>query len=63
MLAYSPVSMVIMHVWSIGLRVHSGEFAGKNKVRPHFLLPGFFCSVEILGLGLGSYLVASACCP
>ena len=24
----SPVSMVIMHVWFIGIRVHSGEIAG-----------------------------------
>ena len=46
--------MVMMHLWSIGLRVHSAEFAGKNKVRPLFLLPGFFfCFVEILGFGLG----------
>ena len=29
----------------IGLRRHSGEFAGKNKVRPLFLLLGFFLSV------------------
>ena len=28
--------MVIMHVWFIGLRRHSGEIAGKNKVRPLF---------------------------
>ena len=30
--------MVIMHVWFIGLRGHFGEFAGKNMVRPLFLL-------------------------
>ena len=40
--------MVIMHVWFIGLRGHSGEIAGKNNVRPLFLLCGFFCLVEIL---------------
>ena len=40
--------MVIMHVWFIGLKGHSGEIAGKNNVRPLFLLIGFFCLVEIL---------------
>ena len=35
--------MVIMHVWFIGIRVHLGELAGKNKIRPLFLLFGFFC--------------------
>ena len=39
--------MVIMHVWFIGIREHSGEIAGINNVRPLFLL-GFFCLVEIL---------------
>ena len=48
-----PVSMVIMHVWFIGLKGHSGEIAGKNNVRPLFLLYGLFCLVEILGKGLG----------
>ena len=32
--------MVIMHVWFIGLMVHSGEIAGLKNVRPLFLL---FC--------------------
>ena len=45
--------MVMMHVWFIGLCEHSGEFAGRNNVRPLFLLPGFFSLVEILGLGFG----------
>ena len=40
--------MVIMHVWFIGIREHSGEIAGLNNVRPLFLLIAFFCSVEIL---------------
>ena len=43
-----PVSMVIMHVWFIGIREHSGEIAGINNVRPLFLLFRFFCFVEIL---------------
>ena len=30
--------MVIMHVWFIGLKGHSGEIAGINNVRPLFLL-------------------------
>ena len=30
------------------LKVHSGEIAGINNVRPLFLLIGFFCLVEIL---------------
>ena len=30
--------MVIMHVWFFGLRGHFGEIAGKNMVRPLFLL-------------------------
>ena len=33
--------MVIMHVWFIGLKGHSGEIAGINNVRPLFLLSGF----------------------
>ena len=37
-----------MHVWFIGLRGHSGEIAGKQNMRPLFLLIGFFCLVEIL---------------
>ena len=41
--------MVMMHVWFIGLKGHFGEVAGKNNVRPLFLLFGFFCLVEILG--------------
>ena len=40
--------MVITHVWFIGIRGHLGEFAGKQNVRPLFLLFGFFCLVEIL---------------
>ena len=44
----SPVSMVILHVWFIGIRGHLGEIAGKNKIRPLFLLFWFFCLVEIL---------------
>ena len=45
--------MVIMHVWFIGLRGHHGEIAGKNKIRPLFLLLEFFCLVAILGKGSG----------
>ena len=33
--------MVIMHVWFVGIKVHSGETAGKKNVRPLFLLKGF----------------------
>ena len=40
--------MVIMHVWFIGKRGTLGEIAGKHKIRPLFLLFGFFCLVEIL---------------
>ena len=40
--------MVIMHIWYIGLREHSGENAGKIYVRPLFLVFGFFCVVETL---------------
>ena len=40
--------MVMMHVWLIGIRGHLGEIAGKNKIRPLFLLLWFFCLVEIL---------------
>ena len=50
----SPVSVVIRHVWFIGLKGHFGEIAGKSMVRPLFLLPRFFCLVEILGTVLGS---------
>ena len=45
--------MVIMPVWLAGLRRHFGEIAGKNNVRPLFLLYGFFCLVGILGKGFG----------
>ena len=45
--------MVIMHVWFIGPMEHFGEIAGKNNVRPLFLLFGFFCLVGILGVGFG----------
>ena len=45
--------MVIMHVWCIGMKGHFGEIAGRSMVRPLFLLPGFFCLVEILGYGFG----------
>ena len=48
-----PVSMVMMHVWFVGLRGHFGEIAGKNKVRLLFLLTGFFSLVGILGYGFG----------
>ena len=44
----SPVFVVIMHVRFTGLKGHHGEIAGKNMVRPLFLLIGFFCLVEIL---------------
>ena len=30
--------MVIMHVWFFGIKGHSGEIAGKNNIRPLFLL-------------------------
>ena len=46
--------MVMMHVWFIGLREHSGEIAGKSMVRPLFLLYLFFYFVGILGTFLGS---------
>ena len=45
--------MVVMHVWFIGLKEHSGEIAGINNVRPLFLLFEFFCLVEIIGKGFG----------
>ena len=45
--------MVVMHVWFIGLKGHFGEIAGKNKVRPLFLLFSFFRLVRILGKGFG----------
>ena len=48
-----PVSMVIMHVWFIGIKGHFGGLAGKSMVRPLFILFGFFCLVGILGLGFG----------
>ena len=48
-----PSLFVFMHVWFLGLRGHSGEIAGKNNVRPLFLLYGFFCLVGILGNGSG----------
>ena len=47
--------LVIMHVWFIGIRGHLGEIAGKNKIRPLFLLIGFFCLVEILLNASGVY--------
>ena len=34
--------MVVLHVWFIGLKGQLREIAGKNKVRPLFLLTGFF---------------------
>ena len=34
--------MVITHVWFIGQMGHLGEIAGKNNVRPLFLLYWFF---------------------
>ena len=45
--------MVIMHVWFIGIKGHFGEIAGRNNIRPIFLLLGFFCVVGILGQGFG----------
>ena len=42
-----------MHVWFIGPRGHSGQFAGRNRVRPLFRLPWFFCLVEIIGFDFG----------
>ena len=45
--------MVMMHVWFIGLRGHFGEIAGKQNVRPLFLLFEIFCLVGILGRGFG----------
>ena len=35
-------------LWFIGMRGHFGEIAGKNNIRPLFLLFGFFSLVEIL---------------
>ena len=40
--------MVNMHARFIGTKGHSGEIAGRNNIRPLFLLFGFFCLVEIL---------------
>ena len=36
--------MVMMHVWFIGIKGHSGEIAGKDNKRPLFLLIGFLFS-------------------
>ena len=53
-LAGQPQSpLVILHAWFIGIKRHSGEIAGKNMVRPLFLLQGFFCLVGILMYGFG----------
>ena len=46
----------MMHFWFIGFRGHPAEIAGKNKVRPLFLLKRFFCLVEILGYVFGAWL-------
>ena len=46
------VSMVMMHVWFIGLRGHIGEIAGKSMVRPLFLLFCFFCGFGVLSSGI-----------
>ena len=43
----------MMHVCFIGFKRHPGEIAGKNMVRPLFLLKKFFCLVEILVNGFG----------
>ena len=40
--------MVIMHVWFFGIKGHSGEIAGKQSVRPLFLLVVFFGVVGTL---------------
>ena len=37
----APVSMVMMHVWFIGIRGHLGEIAGKSTIRPLFSFFGF----------------------
>ena len=47
-----PVSIAVMHVWFIGFKGHPEEIAGKNKVRPLFLLKRFFCLVKN-GFGFG----------
>ena len=53
----SAVSMVIMLCMygMLGQGRHPGEIAGTNKVRPLFLLSGFFCLVEIVGFGFGVF--------
>ena len=51
--------MVIMHVWFTGRREHFGKIAGRNNIRPLFLLLGFFCLVEILLNVSGFNLMAS----
>ena len=52
--------MVIMHVGPIGLMGHFGEIAGKNNVRPLFLLYGFSVlsefSRKVLGLASLAFL-------
>ena len=55
----SPVSMVMMHVWFIGIRVHYGEFTGKSIVRPLFLLSGFSVESEFKSTFLGPGYLAS----
>ena len=46
--------MVMMHVWFIGLKEHSGEFAGKKQSETSFSPSRvFFCLVGILGFGFG----------
>ena len=47
--------MVMMHVWFIRSRGHPGEIAGKQNMRPLFLLSGFFCLVGILLNGFGDW--------
>ena len=47
----SPVSVVIMHVWYVGLRGRSREIVCKVYVRPLSLQQAFFCAVETLLFG------------
>ena len=44
-------SMVVLHVWYYGLRVHSGGIAGKFYVRPFCLLFELVCFVGTLLFG------------
>ena len=52
-----PVSMVIMHMWFIGIKGALREIAGKSMVRSLFLLVGSFCLLRIRGYGSGGLIL------